>query len=171
VCVTRRVLSIAAILITAVLLQSTVFAQLRLLGVRPELLFLVTIVIALLEGPTEGAFVGFIAGLAQDMFLDQPKGITALTLTLVGYGVGMARQFIVSPSPLLPTIVVAIGTAVGMAFYEAVSFLLGSFSLPAGEGLRIALLTALYNAVLTPILYPLLRRIVEGSQPRRVVRF
>jgi rod shape-determining protein MreD len=115
--------------------------------------------------------VGFVAGLAQDMFLDQPKGITALTLTLVGYGVGMARQFIVSPSPLLPTIVVAIGTAVGIAFYEAVSFLLGSFSLPASEGLRIAVLTALYNAVLTPILYPLLRRIVEGSQPRRVVRF
>jgi len=169
--VTRRVLSVVAILITAVLLQSTVFSQLRLLGVRPELLFLVTIVLALLEGPNEGAVVGFAAGLAQDMFLDQPKGITALTLTLVGYGVGMARQYIVSPSPLLPTIVVAVGTALGMAFYEVVAFLLGSFNLPATEAVRIALLTAAYNAVLTPILYPLLRRIVEGSRPRRVVRF
>lgn len=168
---TRRVLSVIAILITAVLLQSTVFSQLRLLGVRPELLFLVTIVLALLEGPNEGAVVGFAAGLAQDMFLDQPKGITALTLTLVGYGVGMARQYIVSPSPLLPTIVVAVGTALGMAFYEVVSFLLGSFNLPATEAARIALLTAAYNAVLTPILYPLLRRIVEGSRPRRVVHF
>ena len=168
---TRRVLSVVAILITAVLLQSTVFSQLRLLGVRPELLFLVTIVLALLEGPNEGAVVGFAAGLAQDMFLDQPKGITALTLTLVGYGVGMARQYIVSPSPLLPTIVVAVGTALGMAFYEVVAFLLGSFNLPATEAVRIALLTAAYNAVLTPILYPLLRRIVEGSRPRRVVRF
>ena len=167
----RRVLSIVAIVITAVLLQSTVFAQLRLLGVRPELLFLVTIVIALLEGPNEGAVVGFASGLAQDMFLDQPKGITALTLTLVGYGVGMAKQYIVSPSPLLPTIVVAIGTALGVAFFEVVAFLLGSFDLPATEAVRIALLTAAYNAVLTPILYPLLRRIVEGSRPRRVVRF
>jgi rod shape-determining protein MreD len=154
-----------------VLLQSTVFAQLRLLGVRPELLFLVTIVIALLEGPNEGAVVGFASGLAQDMFLDQPKGITALTLTLVGYGVGMAKQYIVSPSPLLPTTVVAIGTALGVAFFEVVAFLLGSFDLPATEAVRIALLTAAYNAVLTPILYPLLRRIVEGSRPRRVVRF
>jgi rod shape-determining protein MreD len=169
--VIRRVLSIVAIVISAVLLQSTVFAQLRLLGVRPELLFLVTIVIALLEGPNEGAVVGFASGLAQDMFLDQPKGITALTLTLVGYGVGMAKQYIVSPSPLLPTIVVAIGTALGVAFFEVVAFLLGSFDLPATEAVRIALLTAAYNAVLTPILYPLLRRIVEGSRPRRVVRF
>lgn len=167
----RRVLSIAAIVITAVLLQSTVFAQLRLLGVRPELLILVTIVLALLEGPTEGAVVGFVSGLAQDLFLNQPKGITALTLTLLGYAVGMARQFISSPSPLVPTIVVAIGTAAGMIFYEVVSFLLGTFDASAAEGLRVALLTAAYNAVLTPILYPLLRRIVEGSRPRRVVRF
>jgi len=169
--VIRRVILIAAIVITAVLLQSTVFAQLRLLGVRPELLMLVTIVLALLEGPAEGAVVGFVCGLAQDMFLNQPKGITALTLTLLGYGVGMAQQYITSPSPLVPTVVVAIATALGMAFYEVVSFLLGTFDQPASHGVRVALLTALYNAILTPILYPLLRRIVEGSRPRRVVRF
>ena len=166
----RRVLAIGAIIVTAVLLQSTVFSQLRLLGVRPELLYLVTILIALQEGPSEGAIVGFTCGLAQDMLLDQPKGITALTLTLLGYAVGMARQYIVSPSPLVPTIVVAIGTAVGVAFYEIVTFLLGQFDAGVTYAVRVALLTALYNAVLTPILSPLLRRIIEGSRPRRVVR-
>jgi rod shape-determining protein MreD len=166
----RRVLAVGAIIVTAVLLQSTVFSQLRLLGVRPELLYLVTILIALQEGPNEGAIVGFTCGLAQDMLLDQPKGITALTLTLLGYAVGMARQYIVSPSPLVPTIVVAIGTAVGVAFYEIVTFLLGQFDAGVTYAVRVALLTALYNAVLTPILSPLLRRIIEGSRPRRVVR-
>jgi len=83
----------------------------------------------------------------------------------------MARQYIVSPSPLVPTIVVAIGTALGTAFYEIVAFLLGQFEATVPYAVRVALLTALYNAVLTPILYPLLRRIVEGSRPRRVVRF
>jgi rod shape-determining protein MreD len=166
----RRVLALAAIIITAVLLQSTVFSQLRLLGVRPELLYLVTILVALHEGPNEGAIVGFTAGLAQDMFLDQPKGITALTLTLLGYTVGMARQYIVSPSPLIPTIVVAIATALGVAFYEIVTFLLGQFESSITYAVKVALLTALYNAVLTPILSPLLRRIIEGSRPRKVVR-
>lgn len=167
----RRTLAIAAVVITALLLQSTVFAQLRLLGVRPELLYLVTILIALLEGPDEGAVIGFASGLAQDFMLNQPKGITALTLTLLGYGVGMVRQYIVSPSPLVPTVVVAAGTAAGVGFYEVVSFLLGTFDQPVTFGVRVALLTAAYNAVLTPILYPLLRRIAEGSRPRRVVRF
>jgi len=169
--VIRRVLSIGAVVTTALLLQSTVFAQLRLLGVRPELLYLVTISIALLEGPNEGATVGFASGLAQDFLMNQPKGLTALTLTLLGYGVGMFRQFIVSPSPLVPTIVVAVGTAVGIAFYEIVSVLLGNFHEEPAYGVKVALLTAGYNAVLTPILYPLLRRIIEGSRPRRVVHF
>ena len=166
----RRVFALIAVIVTAILLQSTVFSQLRLLGVRPELLYLVTILIALQEGPNEGAIVGFTCGLAQDMLLDQPMGITALTLTLLGYAVGMARQYIVSPSPLVPTIVVAISTALGVAFYEIVTFLLGQFEAGFSYAVKVALLTALYNAVLTPILAPLLRRIVEGSRPRRVVR-
>jgi len=169
--VIRRVVSIAVVVITALLLQSTVFFRLQLLGVRPELLYLVTISFALLEGPNEGATVGFAGGLAQDFLMNQPKGLTALTLTLLGYGVGMFRQFIVSPSPLVPTIVVGLGTAAGVAFYEIVSVLLGNFHEEAAYGVKVALLTAAYNAVLTPILYPLLRRITEGSRPRRVVRF
>ena len=167
----RRALSVALVVVTALLVQSTVFADLRLLGVRPELMYLVTISFALLEGPNEGAIVGFTGGLAQDFLLNEPKGITALTLTLVGYTVGLARQYIVSPSPLIPTIVVATATALGIGFYEVVSFLLGAFDQPATQGARVALLAGLYNAVLTPILYPLLRRISEGSRPRRVVRF
>ncbi len=167
----RRVLVLAAVIVTALLLQSTVFAELRLLGIRPELLYMVTTIIALLEGPNEGAVVGFAAGLAQDFLMNQPKGITALTLTLVGYGVGMGRQFIVSASPLIPTVVVFVATVVGVAFYEVVSFLLGNFEEPVSYAIKVALLTAVYGAVLTPIVYPLLRRILEGSRPRKVVRF
>jgi rod shape-determining protein MreD len=165
------VLALTAVVVTALLLQSTVFADLKLLGVRPELLYLVTIVIALLEGPNEGLVFGFFAGLAQDFLLNEPKGLTALTLTLLGYAVGLARQYIVSPSPLVPTIGVAIGTATGIGFYEVVSFLLGEYHQQVTFTVKVALLAALYNAVLTPILYPLLRRVSIGSRPRRVVRF
>ena len=158
---TRRVLSIIAIVV----------AELKFLGVRPELMYLVTIIIAILEGPQEGAVVGFAGGMAQDFMLNQPKGITALTLTLVGYAVGLARQYIVSPSPLLPTILVAAGTAAGLIFYQVVAFLLGQLDEPFSYAVRVTLLTSLYGAILTPILYPLLRRIIEGSRPTRVVRF
>jgi rod shape-determining protein MreD len=169
--VTRRVLVTIVVIVTALLLQSTLFWNLKLLGVRPELMYLITIVIAILEGPNEGAITGFAAGLAQDFMLNQPKGITALTLTLVGYAAGLARQYIVSPSPLLPMILVGVGTAAGIAFYQVVAFLLGQLEETFSYAIRVTLLTALYNAILTPIVYPLLRRVIEGSRPTRVVRF
>jgi rod shape-determining protein MreD len=82
--VVRRTFAIAAIMVTALLLQSTVFSQIRLLGAKPELMYLIVIVLAIIEGPAEGAAAGFAGGMLQDFFLNQPKGITALTLTLLG---------------------------------------------------------------------------------------
>ena len=167
----RRTLALTGVIVTCLLLQSTVFSQLKLLGVRPELLYIVTIVLAILEGPGEGAVVGFAGGMAQDFLLDQPKGITALTLTLLGYTVGLARQYIVSPSPILPIVLVGLGTFAGVIFYEIVSFLLGQLDDPFSFLIRVAFLTAVYCVILTPLVYPVLRRIFEGSRPRRVVRF
>jgi rod shape-determining protein MreD len=167
----RRTLSWAAVVITALLLQSTLFAQVKLGGAKPDLVFLVTIVLAFLEGPTSGTLAGFVGGMAEDFLLNQPKGITALTLTLVGYAVGMLRQYISTPSPLLPVVLVGSATAIGVLFYGLVSFLLGQLEVGAGFVVRVALLTGVYNAVLTPLLFPVIRRVAESSRTRRVFRW
>ena len=95
-----------------------------------------------------------------------------LSLTLLGYSMGLARQYIVSPSPFLPVTLVAIGTFCGVVFYEVVAFLFGQLDLAMGFLLKVALLSSLYCAVLTPLVYPLIRRVWEGMTPRRrVLRF
>jgi rod shape-determining protein MreD len=160
-----------AVIVTALLLQTTVFPKVTMFGVKPELLYLVTVVFAALRGPAEGAVVGFVSGLAQDFMLNTPKGITALTLTLLGYTVGLARQYITSPSPLLPAILVAVGTASAVAFHQGVAFLLGEEEGPFGYIARVVLLTAVYGAILTPIFYPVLRRASAATTAGRVVRF
>ncbi len=167
----RRALSLAAVILTALLLQTTVFGDVKLLGARPELMYLVTIVFALIDGPASGAVAGFAGGMAQDFLMNEPKGITALTLTLLGYVVGLARQYIVSPTPVLPVLLVAGGTFLGVLFNRLVAFLLGQLDTGTVYTLQVAGLSALYNAVLTPILYPVLRRVVEGSRSRKVVRW
>jgi rod shape-determining protein MreD len=167
----RRVISWTAVVITALVLQSTVFATINLGGAKPELVYLVTIVLAFLEGPSSGALAGFAGGMAQDFLLNQPKGITALTLTLVGYAVGAVRLFITTPSPLLPVVLVGTATIAGELFWGLVSFLLGQLTVSATELVRTALLSGLYNAVLTPILFPVVRRLAEASRPRRVFRW
>jgi rod shape-determining protein MreD len=167
----RRTILLVVVVVTALLLQTTVFADIRLLGARPELMYLLTIVFAVLEGPTSGAATGFAGGMAQDFLLNQPKGITALTLTLLGYAIGMLRQYIVSPSPVLPVVLVATGTFGGVLFYGIVSFLLGQLDTGWLYLVRVAALSGLYNAILTPLLFPILRRAAEGSRSRRVVRW
>lgn len=166
----RRTLLLTVVIITALLLQTTVFADVRLLGARPELMFLLTISFAILEGPASGAITGFAGGMAQDFLLDQPKGITALTLTLLGYAAGLLRQYIVSPSPVLPAMLVAGGTFVGEIFYGLVAFLLGQLDVTTLYLFRVAALSALYNAILTPLVYPVLQRAAEGSRSRKVLR-
>jgi rod shape-determining protein MreD len=167
----RRAVVLIAVIVTALLLQTTVFPELTLLGIKPELLYLVTVVFAVLRGPQEGALVGFVGGLAQDFMLNTPKGITALTLTILGYTVGLARQYITSPSPLLPAILVALGTAAGVAFHQGVAFLIGEEDAPFGYLAKVVLLTAFYGAILTPIFYPVLRRAAAATHAGRVVRF
>ena len=166
----RRALSWTVVVLTALVLQSTLFSQVTLAGVKPELVYLLTIVLAFLEGPASGAVAGFAGGMAQDFLLNQPKGITALTLTLVGYAVGMIRQYIVTPSPLLPVALVGGATVIGVLFYGAVAFLLG-VDVGSGYLVKAALLSGVYNAVLTPILYPVLRRVAESSRARKVFRW
>jgi rod shape-determining protein MreD len=167
----KRIAVLLVVIVTALLLQTTVFPELAFLGVRPELLYLVTVVFAALRGPTDGAIVGFVGGLAQDFLLNQPKGITALTLTMLGYTVGLARQYLTSPSPLMPAVLVALGTAGGVAFHQAVAFLLGEEEGAFGYLAKVVLLTALYGAVLTPVFFPALRRAVGAMYEGRVVRF
>jgi rod shape-determining protein MreD len=167
----RRALSWTAVIVTALLLQSTLFAEITLGGAKPELVYLATIVLAFLEGPSSGSLAGFVGGMAQDFLLNQPKGITALTLTLVGYAVGALRQYIASPSPLVPVLLVGGSTAGGILFYGLVSFLLGQLVVGFLELLKVALLSGLYNAILTPLAYPLIRRVAESSRPKRVFRW
>jgi rod shape-determining protein MreD len=167
----RRIISWTAVVLTALVLQTTVFAQIKLGGAKPELVYLVTVVLAFLEGPAAGAVAGFAGGMAQDFLLNLPKGITALTLTLVGYAVGMIRQYVVTPSPLLPVFVVGGSTVGGIFFYGLVAFLLGQLTVGASYLTRVALLSGLYNALVTPLVFPVVRRVAEASRAKRVFRW
>jgi len=166
----RRVVLWIALVLTALLLQSVVFARLELGGAKPELIYLLTVVVAYLEGPASGALAGFFGGIAQDFLLNQPKGITALTLTLVGYAVGMISQSSTATTPLMPVFLVAGATAVAVIFSQLVSFLLGQHGVTFLFVVRVALLAAVYNALLTPLVYPLVRRLMEGSKSRKVFK-
>ena len=85
-------LRLALLILAVVVLQTTVFsAGLRVSGVMPDLGLVLTVAVAFYLGPDRGAVFGFVAGLAVDLFLSTPLGLSALSFAVVGYAVGVVQ--------------------------------------------------------------------------------
>jgi rod shape-determining protein MreD len=166
--VIRRVAVLAAVIAAGLLAQTTVLAPLRLLGARPDLLLLAVVAVAMAAGAERGAAFGFAAGLAADLLLDLPVGLSALVYTAIGYGVGLARPYLAAGSAMVPA-----GLAVGasLAAVLASGALLRLLDLSGyswGFLLRAALAGAAVNLVLTPLVYPGVRRLAAPPAGERV---
>lgn len=166
----RRVVLLGLLTVSGLALETSVLGTVTLTGAKPELLLLVTVALAMGEGPALGATAGFAAGLATDLVLDLPHGLGALTFTLVGYGVGRIRAQVQAPSAWLPMAMVSVATFLGVCFYGGLSFVLGQESLSAARVFRHAGLAAAYNALLTPFAFPLVRALAARLRPAGVLR-
>lgn len=167
-----RVAAVAALVIVALALQSTVLAQTTILGVRPQLVLVVVICFAYVDGPRVGLVTGFAGGLLQDL-LPFPTivGLTALVYTLLGFGVGTLRQFAPTDSVWSPVLAVAAGSAAAELSYAGLSIILGQPWVSLSFTARVAGLVVLYNVLLTPFVFPLVRRVAQRFRPERVYKW
>ena len=107
-----RMLAVGVLVILALALQSAVLARMTLLGVIPQLVLVVVVSLAYLQGERAGVVAGFAGGLLQDLLLPQSiVGLTALVYTLIAYGVGYLRQYATAESVWTPVLAVAIASA------------------------------------------------------------
>jgi rod shape-determining protein MreD len=165
----RRVLVLAAVVVVAVLLQSTVLAELRLAGVRPDLLVLTVVAVAMASGPTSGAVFGFSAGLVGDLLFDLPVGVSALVYTAVGFAVGTVRVYVTSHRPLVHLVLAG---AASLASVWCCGLLLRVFDLSSWAAVtRAGPLVALCNLLLTPFVYPVVWALTERVPARPASRW
>lgn len=161
----KRAVLISLLTVTGLAVQTSVFRTGALIGTKPPLLLLMTVAVAVGEGAAAGASAGFVAGLATDLLMPYPVGITPLVYTIIGYAVGRARAAVADPTVWLPVGMVFGGTLVGVVAYGALSALLGVVVASPGTLFRHAALGALYNALLTPFLFPLVRALGRRLRP------
>lgn len=167
-----RMLVMGTMVLLAVALQSTLLARLTLLGVIPQLVLVVAVSLAFLDGPRVGLVVGFAGGLLQDLLLPQSIiGLTALVYTLVGYGVGSLRQFAPSESVWSPVFAVAMASAVAEFGYAMLAIILGQEWVSISFTAKVTGLVVLYDTLLTPFAFPLVRRIAARFRPEKVYRW
>jgi rod shape-determining protein MreD len=167
-----RILALSVLLILAVALQSTLLTRLTFLGVIPQLVLVVVVSMAWSGGERVGVVTGFCAGLLLDL-LTLPQSITGLysfIYTLVGFGVGFFRAYVPAESVWTPVFTVAIATAVAEFGYSVMNILMGQKWVGVGFSAKVAGLVVLYNTLLTPFVYPLVRRIASKYSPGKVFR-
>ena len=160
----RRLLVLAAVLV-----QSTVLARLRLAGVRPDLLVLAVVSVAVATDPTTGAVFGFVAGLVADLLFDLPVGVSALVYTAVGFAVAAARVYLTGHRPLGH---LALAGAASLAAVWSCGLLLRVFDLSSWAAVaRAGPLVALYNLLLAPLVYPVVWALTERVPARPAQRW
>lgn len=166
----KRALLLTLLTITGLVIETSVLGEATLGGTKPQLLLLMTVALAMGEGPALGAGFGFTAGLATDLLTGLPAGLTAITYTIVGYAVGAIRAQVQTPTAWLPVAMEFTATFGGVLLYGAIALLLGQ---EATGGLSLPLhaaFAACYSALLTPFLYPLVRGMGSRLRPARVMR-
>jgi rod shape-determining protein MreD len=159
---------LGAVLLSAIVLQATLVADVRFVDVSVDLLLVIAIAAGLTGGPDRGAVIGFVAGLGMDLLLDTPFGLSALAYSLTGYLVGGLRDIVDHAAWWFP-IPVAFGAGgLGLGIYVVGGDLAGE-ELSSAPGLwTIVAVVAVACAVLILPANRLLRWCYAGPDDARV---
>lgn len=150
-----RILTVAVLVITAVMLQVTVINRLGLPATRPDLLLVVVVGIALATGRTVGTVSGFCAGFLADLIppANHPLGVLALIYAVVGYLAGRLEDA-EETSVLTPLIAVAVLSVAALLGFGALTSVAGEMHVHWGVVARQLPLFALYDVILVPFVVP-----------------
>lgn len=152
-----RLLRLLFLVVVTVLVQTLVFPNLRVLGVVPDVGLVLAVAVAYTEGPETGALFGFAEGLAIDLFLNTPFGLSALAFGITALLVGILQAGLVRTSRWMPVLLGAGAGLVSGTIFVCVGALVGQEQLFELDSVRIVALAALYDAVIAPACFPLAR--------------
>ena len=164
--IVRQGLVIGGVLLVAFLLQVTLLSRLGLPGATPDLLVVSVVAVALAMGPIQGAFAGFLAGAIIDVSppADTVVGVNSIVYLAVGFVAGYVIDS--RDRTVLGMIAIAaIGCAAAALGTAALDAMLGSPRVLWDAVPLIALTSALYGALLAPIMIPLLGWLTRKLAP------
>ncbi|MCU0266132.1 MAG: rod shape-determining protein MreD [Actinomycetia bacterium] len=161
-----RVLLATVLLGTAVVLQTVVLSRLPLPGATPDLVLLVVVGLALVQGPVSGLLTGFAGGLLLDLVppADGAVGRWALVLCLAGLVAGRYADA-VERSTILPLVVVAGLAAGSLLLYAGLGWLLGDPRVTLAAVARTLPTAVLYDVLLTPFVVPAVMALARRVEP------
>lgn len=120
-----RVAKTAGVVFVLIVLQASLVAKVPVFGARADLVVLAPIAAGIVAGPDTGAVVGFCAGLAFDLLLPTPVGMSALCYCLAGYGCGLVQGTVLRASWWIPLVTAAVASGGSAVLFWALGSVLG----------------------------------------------
>ena len=153
-----RRIRLGFVVLACVVLQTTLFTHLQIDGVAPDVGLVAVLAVAYEDGADTGAIFGFIMGLAMDLFLTTPLGLSALSFAVTGYAVGVFQQGVVRTTPWLAPILGGIGGLFGGLVFLTAGAIVGQPGFLSFDSLRIVIIASIYDALIAPLVFPVVRR-------------
>jgi rod shape-determining protein MreD len=154
------------ILVVALTVQLGIAPSLGIFGVQGDLLLLVAIAAGVAAGPDRGAAIGFAAGIAYDLMLQTPFGLSALTYAIVAYLVGGLQDSVLRAAWWIPVATATAASMVGVILYGVFGTVLGE-DLVGLSLLRIAIVVGVLNTIAAPLVVKAMRWATGSSNSVR----
>lgn len=156
------------------LLQCTLFDNLALGSIKPNLLIILTASFGFMRGHKEGMIVGFLSGLLIDIQFGSLLGFYALIYTLIGFINGFFKQIYYDEDVKLPLVLI-VGSEIvyGIVIYFFLFLLRGEFQFFRYLS-HIIIPEALYTLLITLGLYPFILFVnhkLEAEEKRSASKF
>lgn len=145
--------------------QSTVFPSAGLLGIAPNLVLVLVLLLSSRYGAREGVVWAFGAGVMLDLIALDPLGSNALALIPVATIGALARRPLLQSGLLFSMLMVLIATITHFAVASIIDAMIGD-----GYGflvsIRLGLITAFLNTLTVPPLYAVVGLLDRLGVPR-----
>ena len=163
----RSFVRLALVIFLVLMVQQTVMLALRVGGAHPDLLWLLPITAALIDGPETGAIVGFWSGLAFDLVLPTPFGLSALVGCLLGFATGTLTAAVDPRAAWLKPVAALTGSVAADMLFAVLGAILGQQQMVQVDFLSLFLVVAVSSVVLVLPVSRLMRWALAGETHRR----
>jgi hypothetical protein len=87
-----------------------------------------------------------------------------LSFAVTGYAVGVFQAGIVRRTPWLPPVLGGLGGLFGGLVFITAGAIVGQSGMLSSDSLRIVLIAAVYDAIIAPVVFPLVRRAARREE-------
>ena len=162
----KKHLVLILLLFVGILLQTTIFHYLPF-RVSPDLSLIILVYFSFRFGSSTSQFSGFASGLMEDFLSLSPLGFNCFVKTVIGFLAGLFHERLLMDPILFPIITLVVGTIV-KGVLSALLIELFHISIDAvmvfSNGF---FLEILLNALLAPLMFQLLRVLLDRLFPER----